>query len=554
MKKFILCLLVLCFFSVLPSNVYADAIGKTNFTVGKIECYNISEYKISGYFEVKNNSGVYYPELNYTMYLVPSDEDVIGRRINSAYVSGSVQKFSLSPFENKLVAFEIRISQIPDKLYDLGVVISDNASELSDIEYLRYLKLGKEEQYIASAEEVANYYKIKDFEDSLSGPYMEPGKSPDAYLKVKSTYKKDISVIPEYTVYRRGVYYGDCKPIKREVGEKITLKAGETKELKLKLPVMLEPESYYIKVRLLDENDKTVSGEYYFRYVVNGTTAKISSINTLYDYSKKELKIFYNIIGSSDGKTITNAEVETGILREDTGNIIDRYFNRSDILGTEYMLSFTIRVPDDNPRLTAYVRIKQGDETLAYKNITLPIEATSVPTEKFNDIKDTKYELAVKMLNSYGVISGYPDGTFRPQKTLTRAELTSIALNMLDVDISNFEVKNNAFTDVAENHWAYKSINYAYENGIINGYGNGLFKPNNEVKYSEAITILLNVAGYRDYVNGKGTTWPNNYIDVAKEINIADSNTYTDTFNFTNPATRGDVSKLALNSFILRRS
>ena len=157
------------------------------------------------------------------------------------------------------------------------------------------------------------------------------------------------------------------------------------------------------------------------------------------------------------------------------------------------------------------------------------------------------------MLNSYGVISGYPDGTFKPQKTLTRAELTSIALNMLDVDISNFEVKNNAFTDVSENHWAYKTINYAYENGIINGYGNGLFKPNNEVKYSEAITILLNVVGYKDYVNKRNTTWPNNYINVAKELRIADS-TYTETFDFTNPATRGDVANLALNSFILRRS
>ncbi len=487
-----LCLIALCFFSALSSNAYA-AVGKTNFSVEKIECYNISKYKISGYFEVKNNSGVCYPELNYNMYLIPSEANELGYGINSAYVSGNTQKFSLSPFENKLVAFEIGIPQIPEKLYDLGVIISDNASELTDIKYLYYLKLGEGEEFIVSGDKVPNYYKIKNFEAALSGPYMESGKSPDAYIKVKSTYKKDIFVIPEYTVYKRGIYHGNCMPVKREIDEKITLKAGETKELKLKLPVMLEPESYYIKVRLLDENNKVVSGEYYFRYVVNGTTAKISSINTLYNEAKKELKICYNIIGSSDGKTITNAEVETGIFRNDTGNIIERYFDRSDVLATEYMFSFLIKVPDDNPKLTAYVRVKQGDKTLAYKSVILPAEATSIPTEKFSDVKNTKYELAIKMLNSYGVISGYPDGTFKPQKTLTRAELTSIALNMLDVDISNFEVKNNAFTDVSENHWAYKTINYAYENGIINGYGNGLFKPNNEVKYSEAITILLNV-------------------------------------------------------------
>lgn len=553
MKKFILCLFfVMCV--ILFSNVYA-ATGDVNLSLDKIECVAVFSNKIFGYIEVENNGGTYYPELGYITYLIPSDLEATSTNVRIACKIYDTKKFSLGSFEKRVVAFEIDIPEIPEKLYDLGIAISDNASEVTDIKFVYNLKLGKENvEYVEPAGKESNYYKIENFDFPLSGPYMEPGKSPDAYLKVKSTYKKDISVVPEYTVYRRSVYYGDCKPIKREIGEKITLKAGATKELKLKLPVMLEPESYYIKVRLLEDGTyKVASDEYYFRYVVNGATAKISSINALYNVAKNEVKIFYNIIGSSDGKVLADTKVETWVSRDDTGENIEKYVNNISLPPMQGKLSFNVKIPDDNPNLKACIRITQSDKILAYKMIALPAEASSVWIEKFNDIKDTKYELAVKMLNSYGVISGYPDGTFRPQKTLTRAELTSIALNMLDVDISNFEVKNNAFTDVAENHWAYKSINYAYENGIINGYGNGLFKPNNEVKYSEAITILLNVAGYRDYVNGKGTTWPNNYINVAKETNVADGDIYTETFNFSSSANRGDVSLLALNSFMIRR-
>ena len=120
---------------------------------------------------------------------------------------------------------------------------------------------------------------------------------------------------------------------------------------------------------------------------------------------------------------------------------------------------------------------------------------------------------------------------------------------MLKVDLSNYEVKNNAFTDVPENHWAYKSINYAYENGIINGYGNGLFKPNNEVKYSEAITILLNTAGYKSRASSKQSVWPNNYIEVAEELGV---NKGTDIPDFGSPANRGEISLLTLNSYFIR--
>lgn len=552
MKKIML-LLSLCWSVIIFSTVSYGSVGKTNFSVEEIELYNVAEHKISGYFRVKNNSQIFYPEQKYILYLIPSDCAEYGNGIRTAYVSTSAKEFSLSPLEDKIVAFEIDIPSIPDKLYNLGVIVTNNASEVTNIKYVEYLKLGKGNEYIISAEDEANYYKIKNFEAPLSGPYMNSGEVPDAYIKIKSTYKESITLIPECTIYKRGPYFEKGNPLAVERNDKIKLKSGEAKEIKINLPVMTEPESYYIKVRFLDESGNPVSGEYYFRYVVNGATAKISSINTLYNDVNNELKIFYNLIGSSDGQNLTNTEVVTGVYRNDTNELLEKYINKSDIVATEYMVSFRIKVPEDKPPLTVYITITQDDNLLAAKYLELPMEAISASIEKFKDIKNTEYELPVKMLNSYGIISGYPDGSFKPGNTLTRAELTSIALNMLDVELSNYEVKNSPFVDLPKEHWAYKSINYAYENGIINGYGNGLVKPDNKVKYSEAITILLNVAGYKEYVNEQEGIWPNNYVNVAKEIRIV-GDKYKEDFDFSMPATRANVSSLALNSFIIRRS
>ena len=553
MKKFMLCFFMMCV--ILFSNAYASG-GATNVVVKEVKCLSITEGVAYGYFEVCNDSAIYFPELKYVMYLIPESAKYDMAYVSSAYKSSNVGTFSLNPLEDKIVAYEFDVSNVPINSYYICMILTDNTSRIGGI-YNEEMSvtLGEDIEYIAPIDELnANYYKIKEYEKPLSGPYMEVGESPDAYIKVKSNYKENISVMPEFTIYKREAYYNTGSPIAIRYGEKIDIKVGETKELKLKLPVISEPDSYYIKVRLVNEDYVSVSKEYYFRYVVNGASAKISLISTLYDSSNNVLKIFDTIIGASDGTSIIqDSIVETGVYRADNNNRVEMYMDKDPLYPTMFTVSYAIKVPDDKPDLISYVRITSGDKVLAYKEVKLKKDEVYITGEKIKDIKDTNYELAVKMLNSYGVISGYPDGTFKPAKTLSRAELTSIALNMLKVDLSNYEVKSNAFTDVPESHWAYKSINYAYENGIINGYGNGLFKPNNEVKYSEAITILINVIGYGEDAKALELMWPNNYINTAKELYITDD-TYTAAFDFTKPANRGDVANLALNSYVIRRS
>lgn len=550
MKKFMM-LFVMC---VICFTTYSFADTAYNvFSVDDFCVENIHKNRIFGTFEITNLDGRHYEELKYMLYLVPKEVYGENKRTYVVAHSSKPVTFSLGARESKLIGYEYEISNdnFPFEEYVLILKIFDNASELVSPQHIDEIWMGNSnvtEFLEINDVKKTHYYKIDEFESPMSGPYFDIGESPTAYINVNSTFKNDIKVRPRINFYKRFPTFDDGQ-MYQQYGEEITLKANKSKELAIKLPSIKVPESYYFSVQLVDENNKPVSYEYNFRYVVNGATAKISCISTIYDQYKGILDVYVQMIGSSDDESLKDVSFYTSTSNSETGLILEQYIDKLNLEPIPYCYLYRVKIPNDGMKVTVFAIMKKDDKVLASKNLKLSSEATSISTEKFTDVKDTKYEVAVKMLNSYGVISGYPDGTFKPAKTLSRAELTSIALNMLKIDLSNYEVKNNAFVDISENHWAYKAINYAYENGIINGYGNGLFKPDNEVKYSEAITILLNTTGYKFQAVSKQSTWPDNYIEVANELEI---NRNSDIPDFGDSANRGEISILTLNSYFIR--
>ncbi|WP_307438338.1 MULTISPECIES: S-layer homology domain-containing protein [unclassified Paenibacillus] len=95
------------------------------------------------------------------------------------------------------------------------------------------------------------------------------------------------------------------------------------------------------------------------------------------------------------------------------------------------------------------------------------------------------YAKAVNTLASLGIINGYKDGSFAPNKAITRAEFTIIA-----VSFSNKAPGNKSFTDVSNTHWAYSNITTSAEYGWVNGYPNGTFEPNKTITRAESATIV----------------------------------------------------------------
>lgn len=110
-------------------------------------------------------------------------------------------------------------------------------------------------------------------------------------------------------------------------------------------------------------------------------------------------------------------------------------------------------------------------------------------TNRYSDVTRADwYNTAVSTLSSMGIITGYPDGTFRPNAAITRAEFAAISARF----DSNGDKTTAKFSDIAT-HWAKDEISIAYNNGWINGYPNGTFGPQRDITRAETMTLVNRV-------------------------------------------------------------
>ena len=110
-------------------------------------------------------------------------------------------------------------------------------------------------------------------------------------------------------------------------------------------------------------------------------------------------------------------------------------------------------------------------------------------TNRYSDVAATSwYNTAVSTLSSMGIITGYPDGTFRPNAAITRAEFAAIAARF----DSNGDKTTAKFSDIAT-HWAKDEISIAYNNGWITGYPDGTFGPQRDITRAETMTLVNRV-------------------------------------------------------------
>ena len=109
-------------------------------------------------------------------------------------------------------------------------------------------------------------------------------------------------------------------------------------------------------------------------------------------------------------------------------------------------------------------------------------------TTSFSDIKDGAWCCrAVATLANMGIINGYTDGTFQPNKSITRGELATIIARFAKLDVNT-----KTFSDIT-GHWAQKNIELAAGNGWINGYTDGTFRPNNNITRAETFAMINRV-------------------------------------------------------------
>ena len=150
--------------------------------------------------------------------------------------------------------------------------------------------------------------------------------------------------------------------------------------------------------------------------------------------------------------------------------------------------------------------------------VTCAVIANSSLAAAFTDIADNyEYSQAIDFVQQQGIVNGYPDGTFKPYQPINRAELLKIIIEAgFENEFLQFG-SESCFTDVHADAWYTKYVCFAKNRGIINGYPDGTFKPEQNINFVEALKITFNGL---QIPAGSSDPWYQTYIQTAGEKKI----------------------------------
>ena len=160
----------------------------------------------------------------------------------------------------------------------------------------------------------------------------------------------------------------------------------------------------------------------------------------------------------------------------------------SDLLNTEDHIQYLFGYPDGT--FGPENNMTRAEVAQMFYNLLLDQDVTI--TKTFDDVPaNAWYAKAVNTLASLGVVSGVGNGDFEPERSITRAEFTSIAMKFAEGKTGG----TNIFSDVKSTDWFYRAVVNSTQYGWIHGYGDGTFRPNNPITRAEVTAIVNNMLG-----------------------------------------------------------
>ena len=236
---------------------------------------------------------------------------------------------------------------------------------------------------------------------------------------------------------------------------------------------------YWLAVRVRFEDDEPIVAVYRRTY-----TAR-DSYNTVFENETKWSDpipanitpvTFYNTIDT--GKDDYYPIIIPTIIGKDTGML-----NKTDHFA--YVIGYPDGTVHPNGQIT-----RAEVATIFFRLLKDEVRDGAFTTSNtYSDVAYGKwYNNPISTMSALGIITGYPDGTFKPNKPITRAEFAAIAARFDETQSG----KSATFSDVI-GHWAAKEIGIAYANEWIKGYPDGTFKPDQNITRAEAMTLINRV-------------------------------------------------------------
>jgi peptidoglycan/xylan/chitin deacetylase (PgdA/CDA1 family) len=173
--------------------------------------------------------------------------------------------------------------------------------------------------------------------------------------------------------------------------------------------------------------------------------------------------------------------------------------------------------------------------TLLFTTLIAIGSSSQYPT----DIQNHTYQQSIQYLYTQNLVEGYSDNTYRPNTTINRAEFTKIITNNTEVDTKNCK----DFNDVQAEDWFYEPVCKAYSLGLIQGYPNNTFKPNNQITMAEASKII---AHFFNKDLKPGLPWYKPSVDYIREQGGQPATA----LDVTAPLTRGEMAYIIHKMYV----
>ena len=152
--------------------------------------------------------------------------------------------------------------------------------------------------------------------------------------------------------------------------------------------------------------------------------------------------------------------------------------------------------------------------------LAISMLAFTVSAADFSDIQSSDFSDSIRLLHNIGIVDGYDDGSFRPDNTVTRAEFTAFVIRALGAaNMAEVMPKNHSFADVDDNEWYAGIVNAAYAMGLIDGLSSTEFGPEENVTLYQAAKIVLSSLGYKVVADVYGG-YPSGYLRVGKDAGL----------------------------------
>lgn len=175
-------------------------------------------------------------------------------------------------------------------------------------------------------------------------------------------------------------------------------------------------------------------------------------------------------------------------------------------------------------RIEYKVSVNKLDKAEVNSSNTVTISSANI-TKPEDDSSKTIFLLYSNVDNFHAkYIEGYTDNTFRPANNVTRAEVAAMMYNVLRI---NKEVSTNkSYTDVKSTHWAYECINVVTNSGLFVGYNDGSFHPDSFITRAEFATVLANYLEFKNVEHDKmnfsdvSKHWARNFIEEIYRVKL----------------------------------